>query len=69
LAGKPYISQHSLHESTNENGLRLVDFSAGRQMAIKRTYFMNKRIKKLYLEPNSMEEEFKEEQNPGGRKR
>jgi hypothetical protein len=29
------IGKHSLHESTNENGLRLVDFAAGRQMAIK----------------------------------
>jgi hypothetical protein len=38
------IGKHSLHESTNENGLRLVDFAAGRQMAIKSTYFMHKRI-------------------------
>jgi hypothetical protein len=36
------IGKHSLHESTNENGLRLVDFAAGRQMAIKSTYFMHK---------------------------
>jgi hypothetical protein len=33
-----------MHESTNENGLRLVDFAAGRQMAIKSTYFMHKPI-------------------------
>jgi hypothetical protein len=39
LAGK-----HSLHESTNENGLRLVHFAAARQMTIKSTYFMHKRI-------------------------
>jgi hypothetical protein len=32
------IGKHSLHESTNENGLRLVDW------AIKSTYFMHKRI-------------------------
>jgi hypothetical protein len=38
------IGKHSLHESTNENGPRLVDFDAGRQMAIKSTYFMHKRI-------------------------
>jgi hypothetical protein len=31
---QPTTGKHSLHESTNENGLRLVDFSAGRQMAI-----------------------------------
>jgi hypothetical protein len=39
---QPTISKHSLHESTNENGLRLVDFAAGRQVAIKSTYFMHK---------------------------
>jgi hypothetical protein len=38
------IGKHSLHESTNENSLRLVDFAAGRQMAIKSTYFMHTRI-------------------------
>jgi exonuclease III len=41
---QPTIGKHSLHESTNENGLRLVDFAAGRQMTIKITYFMPKRI-------------------------
>jgi hypothetical protein len=30
--------------STNENGLRLVEIATGRQMAIKSTYFMQKRI-------------------------
>jgi hypothetical protein len=35
---QPTRGKHSLHESTNENGLRLVDFGAGRQMAIKSTY-------------------------------
>jgi hypothetical protein len=32
---QPTICKHSLHENTHENGLRLVDFAAGRQMAIK----------------------------------
>jgi hypothetical protein len=41
---QPTISKNSLHESTHENGLRLVDFAAGRQMAIKSTFFMHKRI-------------------------
>jgi hypothetical protein len=41
---QPTINKHSLHESTNENGLRLVDFAAGRQMVIKSTYFMHKQI-------------------------
>jgi hypothetical protein len=46
---QPTIGKHSLHESTHENGLRLVDFAAGRQMAIKSTYFMHKRI---HLQPD-----------------
>jgi hypothetical protein len=41
---QPTIGKHSLHERTNENGLRLVDFAAGRQMVIKSTYFMHKRV-------------------------
>jgi hypothetical protein len=41
---QPMIGKHSLHESTNENDLRLVDLAAGWQMAIKSTYFMHKRI-------------------------
>jgi hypothetical protein len=41
---QPTIGKHSLHESTNENGLRLVDFAASRHMAIKSTYFMHKQI-------------------------
>jgi hypothetical protein len=34
---QPTIDKQSLHEKTNENGLRLVDFAASRQMAIKST--------------------------------
>jgi hypothetical protein len=41
---QPTIGKHSLHKSTNENGLRLDGFAAGSQMAIKTTYFMHKRI-------------------------
>jgi hypothetical protein len=41
---QPTIGRHIPHKSTNENGLRLIDFAAGRQMAIKSTYFMHKRI-------------------------
>jgi hypothetical protein len=32
---QPTIRKHSLHDSTNENGLRLVYFAVGSQMAIK----------------------------------
>jgi hypothetical protein len=41
---QPTKGKHSLHESTNKNDLRLVDFATGRQIAIKSTYFMHKRI-------------------------
>jgi hypothetical protein len=41
---QPTICKHTLHQSTNENSVRIVEFTAGRQMAIKRTYFMHKRI-------------------------
>jgi hypothetical protein len=41
MGDQPSIGKHSLHESSNENGLRLVDFAVDRQMAIKNTYFMH----------------------------
>jgi hypothetical protein len=41
---QPTIGKYSLHESTYENSLKLVDFAAGRQMAIKSAYFMHKRV-------------------------
>jgi hypothetical protein len=41
---QPTIGKHSLHDSTNDNDLRLVDFGVGRQIGIKSTYFMHKRI-------------------------
>jgi hypothetical protein len=44
LAHQPTIKRYSLHDSKNENGLRLIDFAVSRQMAIKSTYFMHKRI-------------------------
>jgi hypothetical protein len=41
---QPTIDKHSLHESTIEKSLRLVNFAAGRQMAIQSTSFIHKRI-------------------------
>jgi hypothetical protein len=41
---QPTIVKHNLDESTNENGLRLVDFAAGRQMVNKSTNFMHNRF-------------------------
>jgi hypothetical protein len=31
-------------KTTNENGLRLIDFAGGRQMTIESTFFMHKKI-------------------------
>jgi hypothetical protein len=42
---RPKINfMNSWSEQTNENGIRLIDFAAYKQMAIKSTYFMYKRI-------------------------
>jgi hypothetical protein len=40
----PSVGKYSLHGTKNENGLRLINFAAGRQMAIRSTYFMYKKI-------------------------
>ena len=39
---RPTFGQFSLQEKTNENGLRLIDYAAGRNMVIKRTCFRHR---------------------------
>jgi sorting nexin-29 len=41
---RPAIGKWSLHEVTNENGLRLIDFATEKGMVIKSTFFRHKRI-------------------------
>ena len=41
---KPTIGKWSLHEETNENGQRLIDFAAEKGMVIKGTFFQHKSI-------------------------
>jgi hypothetical protein len=36
--------KYSLHETTSENGIQLIEFAARRQMATRSTYFMHKKI-------------------------
>lgn len=43
-AFRPTIGKWSVHEDTNENGLRLIDFSSEKGMVIKGTFFRHKRI-------------------------
>ncbi len=43
-AYRPTIGKWSLHEETNENGLRLIDFAAQQGMVIKGSFFMHKKI-------------------------
>ena len=42
----PVIGKHSLHESSNRNGLKLIDFAASRGMVIGSTLFPLKKIHK-----------------------
>ena len=43
---RPHIGQHSLHDVSNENGLRLVEMAAANNMLIKSTMFQHKEIHK-----------------------
>lgn len=45
-AFKPTIGLHSLHDITNDNGLRLIDLATGKGLVIKSTMFPHKNIHK-----------------------
>jgi len=40
------IGNHSLHDETSENGLRLIDFASGGGLIVKNTMFSHKDIYK-----------------------
>ena len=43
---RPTIGKYSLHETSNDNGTRLIDFAASRNMVLSSTYFQHKNIHK-----------------------
>jgi hypothetical protein len=43
---KPIIGLHSKHEESSENGLKAIDFAAGKNMHINSTFFPHKTIHK-----------------------
>ena len=42
----PTIGKHSLHENSNDNGTRVIDFATSRNMIVSSTYFEHKNIHK-----------------------
>lgn len=50
---RPTIGKYSLHENSNDNGTRVVDFAASRNMVASSTYFQHKNIHKAtWLSPD-----------------
>lgn len=45
-AFKPTIGRRSLHETTNDNGMKLIDLATGNNFRIMNTMFLNKDIHK-----------------------
>jgi len=43
---KPTIGQESLHQDSNDNGVRLVNFATSKNLVVKRTMFRHRKIHK-----------------------
>ena len=54
---RPVIGRFSVHEKTNENGLRLIDFATSKNMAIRSTQFQHSLLGKYtWRSPNGRDE-------------
>jgi hypothetical protein len=42
----PACGMHSLHDETNDNGRKMVDFATGKDLAISGTWYQHKRLHK-----------------------
>ena len=52
---RPTIGKYSLHETSNDNGLRIIDFAISRNMVVSSTYFEHKNIHKAtWLSPDGI---------------
>ncbi|XP_053695389.1 craniofacial development protein 2-like [Sabethes cyaneus] len=53
---KPVIGRFSAHQRTNEMGLRLIDFAASKNMAVRSTFFQHRiHHKYTWMSPNQIE--------------
>src|SRR6201990_3259786 len=43
---RPMIGKYSLHQTSNDNGTRVIDFAVSRNMVLSSTYFQHKNIHK-----------------------
>ena len=48
----PYLGKHNLHEESNGNGLKLVDFAMSKNLTICSTHFQHKNIQATWRSPD-----------------
>uniref|UniRef100_A0A4P6DBQ5 Putative endonuclease-reverse transcriptase panstrongylus lignarius n=1 Tax=Rhodnius prolixus TaxID=13249 RepID=A0A4P6DBQ5_RHOPR len=54
---RPFLGRHSLHEISNENGMRMIDFAISKNMSIRSTQFPHKNIhKETWRTPDGLRE-------------